>query len=292
MNIVVIGPGAIGVLWAYNLANSGHNVSVWGRSSFSVMNLQLGEEKRPFTNRNQEALVDADLILVTVKVWQIRNAILPIESYSHRDCIILLMHNGMGAVESIYSQICHHPVLLATTTHGAYKVNSMQAFHTGVGVTQIGGYNDKGKECNFLVGVLNQALPEVVWNSSIKVALWKKLAINCVINPLTAIEQCRNGKLAKSQYRSKLESLLNEVKEVMYAEGIEADLDDLKKSVIQVISATAENFSSMQQDIFYKRKTEIDFITGYLIDRAKLYGIPVPENSRLYQQIKAKENNK
>ena len=42
----------------------------------------------------------------------------------------------------------------------------------------------------------------------------------------------------------------------------------------------------MRSDILQHRKTEIDYINGYIINIAKEAGIPVPENERLLQQVK------
>jgi 2-dehydropantoate 2-reductase len=47
----------------------------------------------------------------------------------------------------------------------------------------------------------------------------------------------------------------------------------------------------MYQDIFQQRKTEIDYITGYLITRAKVHGIAVPTNTQLWQDVKLLEQN-
>ena len=58
----------------------------------------------------------------------------------------------------------------------------------------------------------------------------------------------------------------------------------------QVIESAAENTSSMLQDIRAQRRTELDYITGYLIRRARAHGVPVPENTRLYELVKRKES--
>ncbi|EPE37870.1 2-dehydropantoate 2-reductase [Candidatus Photodesmus katoptron] len=290
MNISIIGPGAIGTLLACRLVNSGHHVSIWGKSLSSTISLRINKEQpHLFSNCNKQHLANSELIIITVKAWQVENALVPIVSYLHKDCIIVFMHNGMGVIEHICNKISHHPILLATTTHGVYKPNSMQVFHTGKGITKLGGYNDKGKHCVFLVKLLDHALPEVIWSSSIKVTLWNKLAISCVINPITALEQCANGILFKKRYEHLLINLLNEIVLVMHEEGIETNFFDLSFALGKTIKNTEKNFSSMQQDVFFQRKTEIDFITGYLISKAEKHGILVPKNRFLYQKIKLKE---
>ncbi|MGF1696876.1 2-dehydropantoate 2-reductase [Vibrio lamellibrachiae] len=292
MNIVVLGPGAIGALWASHLSTSGHNVSLWGRSPTATTSIQLDDSpKQNFSNKNQQALEDADLLLVTVKAWQVEQALTPLIKFINTDCIILFMHNGMGAVDSLAKQLKAYPVLLATTTHAALKTRANKVSHTGKGSTQIGPYNKQGARCEFIVEVLNHSLPSANWNSDILSALWQKLAINCAINPLTAIEQCKNGDLAEPRFQQRISSVIKEVIDVAQAEGIAFSFPVLRETVATVINATRENYSSMHQDVFYKRKSEIDFITGYLIDTAKHHHIETPENEKLYQVIKQIESS-
>ncbi|MCK6262548.1 2-dehydropantoate 2-reductase [Vibrio sp. ZSDE26] len=292
MNIVVLGPGAIGALWASHLKSSGHNVSLWGRSSTEQTVIQLDDSpEQSFPNQNAQALHEADLLLVTVKVWQVKSAFTPLLSSISKDCIIVFMHNGMGAVDELKAELSPFPVLLATTTHGALKTSSSKVSHTGKGATQIGPYNAQGARCEFITEVLNHSLPSVQWNSDIEKALWQKLAINCAINPLTAIEQCNNGQLAESRYQASLAAVIQEVTSVIQAEEITLSYDELHKTVAVVIEATKTNYSSMRQDIFYQRKSEIDFITGYLLKTAKRHHINTPENDKLYQAIKQIESS-
>ncbi|GAB1085380.1 MAG: hypothetical protein SStaTSB_33820 [Shewanella algae] len=58
-----------------------------------------------------------------------------------------------------------------------------------------------------------------------------------------------------------------------------------------MIRLTAANYSSMYQDLKHGRKTEIDYINGYLQQRAEQYGLTLPINSELLAQIKALESN-
>lgn len=298
MNIVIVGPGAIGSLWAYKLHQAGHKVSLWGTKQNQQWMLAADDCSKISFNYNQpQTLIDADLLLVTVKAWQVEAAITPLLSHVNKDAILLFMHNGMGAVDDIAELISEYPIVIATTTHGALKIDAHHVKHTGVGQTQLGAFNfsdkanKKGEQCAFLVEVLNHALPTVSWNSNIQLALWNKLAINCAINPLTAIHQCLNGELSEEKFRPTLDAVIDELVSVMQAEKIPVDRNQLATTIDNVISATAANKSSMHQDIFYRRQTEIDFITGYVVHKAQQHGISVPTNTELYHQIKTLEQN-
>lgn len=292
MNIVVLGPGAVGLLWATKLHASGHRVSLWGRQPQSSLSIALDKQASITLPYNDcSALCHTDLLLITVKAWQVEQALTPLLNTLNRDTILLFMHNGMGALDSMQDQLNDFPIVLSTTTHGALKPSMNQVLHTGKGVTQLGAYNAQGKQCQFLVDVLQHALPDVMWNNTIEEALWHKLAINCAINPLTALEQCRNGELTDERFQRPLANIVAEVADVVSAEGFAITQSSLLAKVKQVIQATAENYSSMHQDIFYQRKTEIDFITGYLLKKAEQHQLATPENHKLYLAIKHQEQS-
>ncbi|EGR2496132.1 2-dehydropantoate 2-reductase [Vibrio cholerae] len=292
MNIVVLGPGAVGSLWALHLHRAGHQVALWSRQSQPTLELQLDDsEPVLFSNQSLEILANADLLLITVKVWQVEAALLPLLPHLNRDTILLFMHNGMGAVEAISESLACFPVLFATTTHGALKTTLNQVRHTGFGQTQVGPFNALGARCDFIADVLQHALAPVTWSPDIQHALWRKLAVNCAINPLTAIHQCANGALAAPEFTPIITAILDEVTAVMQAEAISGEAEALRDGVYQVIQATAANLSSMHQDVFHRRPTEIDFITGYVVRKGEQHGIATPVNSALYQQIKTLEQS-
>ncbi|KAB0480443.1 2-dehydropantoate 2-reductase [Vibrio chagasii] len=292
MNITIVGPGAIGSLWAIKLLQAGHNVSLWSRTTYNSIDLSLdGQASLSFSNNNIEKLSASDLVIVTVKAWQVEEATTPLLQYLDPDTILMFMHNGMGAVDEIATQIDAHPIVLATTTQAAFKPDRNSVSHTGAGQTQLGAFNQAGKKCTFLVDVLNHALPNVSWNPEIHTALWTKLAINCAINPLTGLEQIKNGELSEPRFGNTLTAIIEELTQVMQAEGISCSFDELETNVNKVIQATAKNNSSMKQDMFYQRRTEIDFITGFLIETAHKHQIDVPVNQTLLTQVKEQESS-
>ncbi|MDN3684312.1 2-dehydropantoate 2-reductase [Vibrio sinaloensis] len=193
-----------------------------------------------YKNNHLDSLRNADLLLVTVKAPQVAQALTSIKQEIDADCIVVLMHNGMGTAEQISQLLPNNPLLLATTTHGALRSSSEQVLHTGLGSTQIGGYNQTGMQCQFVTEVFHHALAHVEWNSQILDALWNKLAINCAINPLTAIHQIYNGQLAEPHYAEAIHAIIGEVSQVMNAEGVEVTEQQLEARIYHVIEATAK----------------------------------------------------
>jgi 2-dehydropantoate 2-reductase len=287
VNITILGPGAIGSLYAYRLNQAGHSVSLWGRAPSN--SIELSVDSLPpltFANQDTQKLQHCDLLIVTLKAWQVETALSPILEMLHQDAIILFLHNGMGTVERLQNQLHNRPVLLGTTTHGALRVTGNQIRHTGQGQTLIGAWNALGQQCQFVADVLDHAITPAKWHDSIQTALWTKLVINCAINPLTATLDCQNGQLTRPEYRSQLSAIVSEAVMCAQTQGIGLDDEALLQTVLTVAQATAENYSSMHQDIYNKRQSEIDFITGYLLDIAQQNQLAVPQNATLFQHIK------
>ncbi|WP_426508004.1 2-dehydropantoate 2-reductase [Serratia proteamaculans] len=290
MKITILGCGALGQLWLSRLYQQGHDVQGWLRVPQPFCAVNVIEPEGASFNRNlptndPEHLAQSELLLVTLKAWQVSSAVSTLLPKLNPRCAILLLHNGMGTQDELPAN--NQPILQGTTTHAA-RHDGSTIIHVAGGITHIGPTSPAAQSLSHLAEVLHQALPDVAWHNNIASANWRKLAVNCVINPLTALYNCRNGDLQR--YPEQIELICREVSSVMEMEGYHTSCEGLQQYVMEVIQSTADNVSSMLQDIRTQRHTEIDYITGYLLRRARSYGVTLPENARLFELIKRKEN--
>lgn len=290
MKITVLGCGALGQLWLAALCKRGHEVQGWLRvpqpyCSVNVIDEDGGVFNESLTANDPDFLAQSDLLLVTLKAWQVSDAVKSLASMLPTTTPVLLIHNGMGTVEEL--KAIPHPLLMGITTHAARRDGNI-IIHVASGTTHIGPARQQDGDYSYLADTLQEVLPDVAWHNTIRPQLWRKLAVNCVINPLTALWNCPNGELLA--HPELTEAICNEVAAVMEREGHHTSADDLLYYVNQAIENTAKNISSMLQDVRAQRRTEADYITGYLLRRARAHGIAVPENTRLYEQIKRKES--
>ncbi|MEW6483240.1 MAG: 2-dehydropantoate 2-reductase [Pseudomonadota bacterium] len=290
MKITVLGCGALGQLWLSALHRQGHEVQGWLRNAHSGTHVHItapdGEMHRHWFPANRQALLaDCELLLVTLKAAQISSAVLQIQPLLPSRCIIVLMHNGMGVVDELPP--LPQTVLRAITTHSAWRQQG-RVIHVAHGVTHIGPVASNENHLSPLADLLHEALPEVAWHNDILPACWNKLAINCVINPLSIKYDCTNGELL--QYGGEITTLCEEIAAVMNREGLHADARQLEQNVTHVMQNSTANYSSMLQDIRTGRTTETDYITGYLLRKAAGYGLAAPANRELYQRVKIKES--
>lgn len=290
MKITVLGCGAIGQVWLSALSRQGHEVQGWLRvpqpyCSVNVIDYRGNVANNTFVANDPLFLAQSELLLVTLKAPQVSPAVRNLQSVLPETCPILLLHNGMGTLEELKG--LSQPLLRGITTHAAMRDGTVIK-HVASGMTHIGPGNRKSAAYSDIADILHHALPDVAWHDNIGAACWHKLAVNCIINPLTVEHDCQNGALR--HFSAEIDQLCDELTRVMEREGHHTSSDSLRDIVFNVIDTTANNTSSMLQDIRAHRLTEIDYITGFILRRARTHGIAAPENTRLYELIKRKES--
>ncbi|KAF5311951.1 hypothetical protein D9619_002805 [Psilocybe cf. subviscida] len=148
----------------------------------------------------------------------------------------------------------------------------------------------------------------------------RKLAVNAAINPVTALLRCRNGELFKHQTATNLlrqvcaeasavfeaqweQEQDRQLRELLMRRAIHSVADvpklpfpntlyagELEKEALAVARKTAGNISSMLEDIRRGRRTEIDYINGYLVDMGREYNVPTPVNETLLSLLKLRSD--
>lgn len=231
-----------------------------------------------------------DLLILPVKAYQVVPVLKQLHPFIQPNHVIVLLHNGMGTIEQVRNQLPNNPLIAATTSYGAFKPDANTLIETGLGQTHLGWLGDIDIDVKQTIEpMLSKVLPPSHWHHDIHLALWKKLAVNSVINPLTTLHNIKNGELADNKYSLSISNICDELAKVMNALGYLVSSTELLENVQQVITATANNYSSMHQDVKFKRQTEIAFINGYVISKAAELNIDVPFNQRLVEQIRLLE---
>lgn len=290
MKLAIVGNGAIGNLLAYRCQQHRIEFEVLSRLTLrwvlSVSEPDKSVSRITLSSKALEQGSNADLIVVPVKAYQVASVIHAIEPWVQPTQTIMLLHNGMGTIDLVRYTLPDNNLIVATTTYGAYKSSEDTLLIKGLGTTQC-GWIYQGEPCNNAVieNIFSCLLPPVTFTQNIQLALWRKLAVNAAINPLTAIHQIQNGALKGSEYQIIIEQVCDEIQRVMQALGLPGHTQDLLAEINSVIDKTADNYSSMNRDVAAKRPSEIHFINGYIVSQALQYDIPCPTNSRLVNRI-------
>lgn len=293
----ILGAGSVGLLWGAHLSLNAVDVRFIVRTPQRLTDLA-----KPLTISGKTTAVTApcstelaghempiDRLLVTTKSYDCHNAVKSISHRLTKDCLIVLMQNGLGQHQHVNELLPDHAIYAATTTEGAYQQGATELIHAGSGESWIGPINStalqRGKEG---LGSLLKLSLKTAFDSDINQRLWQKLAINAAINGLTAKHNCRNGELVSNpQYFSEMEQLCSEVETV--ASALNQPLFDqpLIEHARKIAEATANNYSSMLQDVRNGRRTEINFINGFICQQADKQSICVPHNRALVSTVLA-----
>ena len=283
----VVGEGAIGLLSAARLHLAGYPVQLHRRtagpfdfvfqSAVSSQSLSLPSQiQQPYSS-----------ILLPVKAYAVLDAVKQLLPLLSDNAQLVLSHNGMGTIEQLLPLLKPEQGLwFLSTSHGAFKPDHSTVVHSGLGQSVLGALNQAAlAQQQSVEQAMQAALGPLVVMADIWPALWQKLAVNAVINPLTALHQCKNGELSNSKYAAAVELLIEEFVLVAKAAGQDFSIEAIQNRVTQVIGQTADNYSSMQQDFAKGRRNELDYITGFLLKQAEQHQLQLPAHQAIYQLL-------
>lgn len=304
MKIVIVGPGAMGCLFAAFLSKSKSSChEIWLLDKSRENALKIKEQGIivegvsgnwqvcPKVTADVKEIEKADLIIISVKSYNTKEAIAQIKPLVGEATRILTLQNGIGNVEIIGEVVGMEKVIGGVTNQAATRLDIGHIRHAGRGETVIGRIDGKiPVEMRSIRGIFNAAGLGTRISRDIKGFLWSKLIINAGINALTAITGLANGKLVEiAGTRRILQGAVTEATRVAKRKRIKLIYDDPLTKVEAVCEATAGNLSSMLQDVLRRKRTEVDFINGVIVRQAQELGIPVPVNSLLVDLVKTIE---
>jgi len=297
MNFLVVGPGAMGCLFASRLKKVGHHVTIADynpeRADFInrhgiCLEETTGEERvhvQAVTGRIEE---EPDVALFCVKANQTREAAEEIASWIHLQTSVLTLQNGLGNLELLEEVFGKGRVLGGVTAEGATLLGPGHARHAGRGQTVIGPAGSADGPVAKIVKAFAGAGFDTRTADDVENLIWGKLIVNVGINALTAITRVKNGRLpAIKGAKTVMKMAVQEAMSVAAARGIRLPYPDPFKRVLEVCRATAENTASMLQDVLAKRVTEIQAINGAIVREGLKFGIPTPVNLTLTSLVEA-----
>lgn len=234
-----------------------------------------------------------DLLIITVKNYQLEDSFVDIKSVIDDNTIILPLLNGITATDRIKSAFPNNKVLYGLVYITSDKSDG-SVYSSDDGFIRFGEVNNETYSDSVLKvkEVFESAKIHFQIPKDMLSALWKKWVINIGSNQVSAIAGVNYGKL-KSVYELQILmcNAMLEVVNVAEALGV-----DLSKEDIETYIEKTRGFhynpnikTSTLQDIQNKRQTEVEYFSGDLIRIAQRASVSVPVNETLYYFIKAIE---
>jgi len=300
VKIAVIGPGAVGCLLAVSFAEAGEDVHLVDyrpeRAAFlreQGIRLKIpGGVSRliPVPCRLPAEVGPCELIIMAVKAHQTRAAAQALPLLLAPGGLGLSLQNGLGNLEEMARVVGPERLLAGITFLGVTRQEEGQIIYAGQGEVIIGappGSTVTAPEIGAVAVLFQRAGFICRAVADIQARLWDKLMINAGINPLTALLRVPNGALPELKEAWALAvAAAAEVQAVAQAQGL-AVKGDPEERLLQVCRATAQNRSSMLQDVLAGRPTEIESLNAQVVAKGQALEVPTPINDLLTRLIRA-----
>jgi 2-dehydropantoate 2-reductase len=293
MKIIVLGSGAIGSLYGAKLSRYNDVILVGRPNHVAEINKKglkiTGEEESVYKIKATTVIDDIDdnsLILLTTKVINNKSVIESIKNLIKKNTIILCLQNGLESediVKSIIGDRC--TVLRGITAVGSTFLKPGVVQFNNLSYTKV----EKSPLSDEIVNVFNKCGLKAEVSENIKEDIWKKLVVNCILNPISAILRIDNGTTSEERLNPLKTLVLEECLKVADKECVDVGIRSIE--TINSSIKGSRNLSSMHQDILKGKKTEIDFINGAIVKIGKMHGIKTPVNEALIAIIKEMENS-
>ena len=289
MKVAVVGPGAMGCLFAARLAKSGVQTVLVDYKADRAARLQksgitIETNSDVFTAKPAVSVGIPDhvgIIIVLTKAYSLKHLQFPAEGS------VLTLQNGLGNVETLCAKVGSARVLAGVTCEAATLVSEGRVKHVAAGITSLGSWTSCPVKQT--VDVLQKAGFEVEVTDAPGQKIWEKVAVSAAVNPLTALLGVSNGKLLElKEPRQLMRDIVVETAKVAATEGYRFNYSLLEKAE-EICRQTAENLSSMLQDVRAGKRTEIDAISGEILRRAQVASLPTPRTRVVWQLIKGLE---
>lgn len=313
MKVLIIGAGALGIAVGASLKDGGADVDFLVRGETKTAIEKNGISRTGFfkdikietgqvgTYESYEKLpkLNYDYVVISTKTLsngEISSSLYDNSSCMKPDCKIIFMQNGMGYEEDFLNRFDRKDIFHSRVISG-FKKNAKNESEITVHQAPIligtvyGGDNESVEP---FVEAMNKSGFPIEVSDEIRKAIWAKFIYNTTLNPLGAILGLTYGELAASEYaHSIMDILIEETFAIMKASGSETFWDDPNeyREVFfnELVPSTANHRSSTLQDMEKGHKTEIDTMSGTLLNLASNCDVSAPMHSMVYWLVKALE---
>ncbi len=303
MRVCVVGCGAVGALFAANLAEL-DDVEVWAYDVWREHVDAINDDGLTLTGAGEVVgrlratadpaeLPPCDFGIVATKSMHTGGAVAA-AAHAFREGSVCSVQNGVGNEEAIAG---HVERVIRGTTFPAGRVVAPGRVQWDVkGDTTIGPFEPRPAPMSDVerladvctrAGMPTRAVPDA------RGPQWRKLIFNAATNPIGALTGLTHGRVCEDPaLRALVTALVDEGKAVASAQAISLDGDP--EELIDHAArpdVAYDHKASMLQDVEARRPTEIDFLNGGVARFGRLHGVPTPLNDAVTALIKGVERS-
>jgi 2-dehydropantoate 2-reductase len=303
MKICIVGCGAVGSLFAANLAQL-DDVEVWAydlaREHVDAINrdgLRLSGAGdvvgRVRATTDAVQLPPCEFGIVATKAMHTESAIRTAAHAFAGGCVATVQ-NGLGNEEAIAA---HVERVIRGTTFPAGKLLEPGHVQWDIkGDTTLGRFEPQPAPFEQIERLADACTRAGMPTSAVQDARgpqWRKVIFNAATNPVGALTGLTHGRVCEDKaLRRFVSGLVNEGKAVAAAQGIELDADP--EELIDHAAKPEVGYdhkASMLQDVEARRQTEVDYLNGGIVRFGEEHGVPTPLNAAIWALVKGLERS-
>jgi len=301
MKIAFAGAGAVGCHYGSKLIQAGFGVLLLARGqhlavmqSTGLIHNSEGESKQiPVqATADIDQLSCCDVVVFSCKMTGLNEMTALLRHKLNPTALLLTLQNGVEAPEVVASAFPNHAIVACTAFIGARLERPGHVIHSAAGGIRMGLYQHGRGERHFqqLLAAFKAAGVSTRYEDDPVALLWRKLLWNCGFNAITAITRCHASQMAANiETLAIVRQAMEETVAVANAQGIAIGAEDIRRH-IEVTLSMGPVKTSMWQDIEAGRRTEVDYINGYVAKQAEALQLPASANRMLMSLIHAIEN--
>ena len=294
--ILFVGAGSVGGFFGAHLAKHHSTVSFLlrpkTRDAVTQNGLTIRSASGTFTVRPQAAsdareLPRPDLVVLGVKAYDLDEVMDQLEPVLTDKTVILTLQNGIDTEDRIIARINRDCVVGGVAYIYSKIAEPGVIDHYKKGAVAIGEL--MGQESERLLAIRDLFTAAGIpchLSKDIRRAKWEKMCWNCVFNPITVLIDDHVAKaLDHPEMSGVIRQIVGEVAAVSAAMKVPLPLD-MPERVVKATQEIRDIHTSMYDDWKAGRRTEIDFLNGFIVRQGRALGIPTPVNEALTAMIK------
>lgn len=303
MRIAIFGAGGVGGYFGARLAQAGQEVIFIARgdhlSAIRTCGLRINSFLGNFTLNPVCATSDpkeiglVDFLIVSVKSWQIRDAIPEIRLLVGSHTLVLPLCNGIDHINTLVDNLGVSHVLGGLCRISSY-IEAPGIIHHVAGVTPYVALgtldNQPDERCLELLNAFSVAGVKAEIPPDIQAAMWEKFIFICGISGMGSLTRVPVGILRTiPETRQLLLRDLDEIHQVSKAMQINLPGDIVNRTIGFIDKISPDVIPSMQRDIIAQKPSELEHQPGTVVKYGKRTGIPTPINEVIYYALLPQE---
>lgn len=306
MKILIAGIGAMGGSFAHKLSFNHEVIAVdyWDENikkinedGFTILDLDKEIVNKNFrAYKPSEFREKVDLVIIFVKSMMLDKMLEDIKEVFDENTKILCLLNGLGHIETLKKHVKAENIVVGISLITASLKGAARIELTSYAYNEVSGINEMGNENAKLVAeVINSCGLPTHYIQDVQKSIWIKACLNGVFNSLCTIADLRLGEFRNIEdLEPTMHAIVDEFHAIALKEGVDFDKNIAFEKVNNCVKPGYPgefHYPSMHQDLRqHGRKTEIDYLNGYIARKGLEYGIDTPYCRLITFEIKALES--